>query len=124
MALVLSIFGIAFAASCVWLTVRIVNRREKWATWTLAFTVTGLPTLYVLSFGPACYFLRQELIPQWAWSTAPDREERMRCRESIPAWTVDPLKQFYSPLCWAAYGARHPIIYVPLRWEVELWTPI
>jgi H+/Cl- antiporter ClcA len=36
MAIALSIVGIAFAAFCVWLTVRIVNRRERWAKWTLA----------------------------------------------------------------------------------------
>jgi hypothetical protein len=42
----------AFAASCIWLTVRIINRRERWARWTLAVLV-GLPVLYVASFGPA-----------------------------------------------------------------------
>jgi hypothetical protein len=31
MVLVLSIFGVSFAAFCVWLTVRIVNRKERWA---------------------------------------------------------------------------------------------
>jgi type VI protein secretion system component VasK len=28
--------AVAFAAFCVWLTVRIVNRHERWAMWTLA----------------------------------------------------------------------------------------
>jgi hypothetical protein len=42
------------AAFCVWLGVRIVNRRERWAKWTAAGTVV-LPALYVLSFGPACW---------------------------------------------------------------------
>lgn len=47
--------AVAFAALCVWLSVRIVNRRERWAkrtAWALAF---GLPVLYVASFGPACW---------------------------------------------------------------------
>ncbi|MBI3865241.1 MAG: hypothetical protein HY290_25480 [Planctomycetia bacterium] len=44
-----------FAALCIWLTVRIVNRRERWAKWTQA-VVVGIPVLYVLSFGPACWF--------------------------------------------------------------------
>ena len=26
--------SVAFAAFCVWLTVRVVNRRERWAKWT------------------------------------------------------------------------------------------
>jgi hypothetical protein len=55
MTVTLSIFGIAFAAFCVWLTVRIINRRERWAKWTLAGVIVGLPVLYVASFGPACW---------------------------------------------------------------------
>ena len=54
MSILLSTLGVAFAAFCVWLTVRIVNRRERWTKWTLA-TVVGLPVLYVASFGPACW---------------------------------------------------------------------
>src|SRR6476661_2079389 len=54
MALAMPIFGSAFAAVSVWLTVRIVNRRERWTKWALA-VVVGLPVLYVASFGPACW---------------------------------------------------------------------
>ncbi len=50
-----AILAVSFAALCVWLIVRIVNRRERWAKWTLA-AVVGLPVLYVASFGPACWF--------------------------------------------------------------------
>ena len=46
--------AVAFAAFCVWLTVRTVNRRERWAKWTLT-TLACVPILYVLSFGPACW---------------------------------------------------------------------
>jgi hypothetical protein len=49
--------AIAFAAFCVWLTVRIVNRREKWAKRT-AWTVVVLLLLYPLSVGPASRFCR------------------------------------------------------------------
>ena len=62
MSLTLTIFGVAFAAFCVWLTVRIVGRRERWAKWTLA-TVVSLPVLYVASFGPACWLVDRELLP-------------------------------------------------------------
>jgi cytochrome bd-type quinol oxidase subunit 2 len=51
---VLPIVGVAYAAICVWLTVRIVNRREKWAKQTAA-VVAFVPILYVLSFGPVCW---------------------------------------------------------------------
>jgi hypothetical protein len=56
MAIALAIFGVSFAAFCVWLTVRIFNRRERWAKWTLA-AVVGVPMLYVASFGPWCWIL-------------------------------------------------------------------
>jgi hypothetical protein len=48
MAIALAIFGVAFAAFCVWLAVRIINRRERWAKWTLAVLIS-LPLIYVLS---------------------------------------------------------------------------
>jgi hypothetical protein len=56
MSILLPTLAIAFAAFCVWLTVRIVNRRERWAKWTFAVLI-GLPVLYVLSFGPWCWIL-------------------------------------------------------------------
>ena len=55
----------AFAAFCVWLTVRIVNRRERRAKWTLAGVII-LPTLYVLSVGPAMWLCGGEKsMPEW-----------------------------------------------------------
>jgi hypothetical protein len=54
MTILLPALAVAFAAVCVWLTVRIINRRERWAKWTLG-VVVGLPVLYALSFGPACW---------------------------------------------------------------------
>ncbi len=55
MALAMSIFVVAFAAFCVWLIVRVVNRRERWAKWTLAAALLGVPMLYLASFGPVCW---------------------------------------------------------------------
>jgi len=79
----LSIFGVIFAAVCLWLTVRIINRRERWAKWTLAGMV-GLPVLYVVSFGPAC---RLAAVPF-------SRYPRVA---AIPRTTwMNP----YRPLCW------------------------
>ena len=51
MSILTAALGTAFAAFCVWLTVRLVNRRERWAKCTaviLALTVVAYP----LSFGP------------------------------------------------------------------------
>jgi len=42
----------AYAAFCVWLAVRIVNRRERWARWAAVCALIALPFLYALSSGP------------------------------------------------------------------------
>ena len=61
MALALSIFGVAFAAFCVWLTVRIVNRRERWAKWTLAVAlIVGCPLAVVVQRARALQQARQQ----------------------------------------------------------------
>jgi hypothetical protein len=52
--ILLPTLAVALAAFCIWVAVRIVNRRERWAKRTLAL-VLGLPMLYALSFGPACW---------------------------------------------------------------------
>ena len=42
---------VAFAAFCVWLGVRVVNRRERWAKWTLpAATVLCLVMVYLAAY--------------------------------------------------------------------------
>jgi hypothetical protein len=55
MSIVLPALAVAFAAICVWLTVRVVNRRERWAKWTAV--AIGLSVFYVASFGPACWLI-------------------------------------------------------------------
>jgi multisubunit Na+/H+ antiporter MnhE subunit len=61
MDLALSIFGVAFAALCVWLTVRIINRRERWAKWTLAAAlVMGCPLAVVVKRAQAARQAQQQ----------------------------------------------------------------
>jgi hypothetical protein len=52
--IVLTALAVTFAATCVWLTVRIVNRRERWAKRT-AVAITVATILYMLSTGPAAW---------------------------------------------------------------------
>ena len=80
MRIVLPTLGVAFAA---WLTVRIINRRERRAKWTLA-SIVGLPVLYVASFGPAC---RLAATPFVKYPSA----------AQIPRATW---MNAYRPLCW------------------------
>lgn len=42
MSTLLPALAVAFAAFCVWLTVRIVNRKERWAIW-LAIVIVAYP---------------------------------------------------------------------------------
>jgi hypothetical protein len=51
-----------FIALCVYLTRRIVTRRERWAKRVLGATL-ALPVLYVASFGPAVWLVRSNTIP-------------------------------------------------------------
>src|SRR5262245_47986468 len=55
---ILSLTGVVLAAFFIWLTLRIVNR-ERWAKRMALVLVAGLPTLYVASFGPACWLTSQ-----------------------------------------------------------------
>ena|SRR5579864_1831371 len=55
MIILIAVLAFAFAAIGVWLTVRVINRRERWAKWTLAAVLLGVPVLYLASFGPVCW---------------------------------------------------------------------
>jgi len=68
MRIVLPALGVAFAALCIWLAVRIINRRERWARWTLA--LVGVPSLYLASFGPACWLTDAGVLPIGTTGTA------------------------------------------------------
>jgi len=97
MSILLTTLAVALAAFCIWLTVRIINRKEKWARWTLAGTIVGVPVLYVASFGPACW-----------WFSIPSGET------GNFRGTNDPLppvraRQMYWPIGWVAIRAPRPI---------------
>jgi hypothetical protein len=59
----MAIVAIAFVAFCLWLTVRVINRRERWAKWTLTAAIS-LPLMYVASFGPACWLSDRDVLPR------------------------------------------------------------
>jgi len=54
MKIILAALAVAFAAFCVWLAIRIFNRRERWAKWT-GMGLAGLMISYPLSIGPVCW---------------------------------------------------------------------
>jgi hypothetical protein len=73
----------AFAAFCVWLTVLIVNRRERCAKWTL---VAVALSLYPLSFGPIW----------WLASRGPFQAKGLA-------------RVVYRPLIWSAVNFKGPV---------------
>jgi hypothetical protein len=96
MAVALAIFGVTFAAFCVWLSVRIVNRRENWAK-RLAVVLVVVLAAYPLSWGPAISI------------TA-------RSRDS----THDAYREFYSPITWIYWNGPDPV-HDALFWYAALW---
>jgi hypothetical protein len=62
MEIIFLVLVVAYAACAVWLTVRIVNRREKWAKRT-AIALACLPIVYALSFGPVCWLAARPRVP-------------------------------------------------------------
>ena len=108
---VLPALGVMFMAFCIWLGVRIFNRRERWAKRT-AWGVVALLLLFPLSVGPASRFA--------AYTFDPGKE--------LPApreWMY-----IYWPIGWAAID-RTPLnnrskqsqVSQMIAWYLKLWIP-
>ena len=95
-----SVVALAFVALCVWLIIRIANRRERWAKRTLAITLC-LPVLYVLSFGPAAWLETHGYFGTW-WT---------HCCEVC----------FYYPLIWAQQNGPDAVRDAVV-WYAGFWT--
>ena len=93
--------GVAFVALVVWLTVRIINRREQWAKWTLAGTMIGVPILYVLGFGPICWLYHSD------WFADDD----------IP-FAIE--RHVYEPILWLDEEGPGPMR-IAIDWYAHLW---
>lgn len=104
MTFLLPILAVAFTALCVWLAVRIINRRERWAKWTLA-AVVALPVLYVASFGPACWLASQQVNPN---------HQNIKANHALV---------IYCPLATAIRDAPYSQIGRLLMWWMTLGTP-
>jgi putative exporter of polyketide antibiotics len=97
MAIVFAILGVLLAAFAVWLAVRIVNRREKWAIWTAVASGMVL-VVYPLSYGPAVLLSRRGLMP--------------KAVEDLLAW-------IYLPLAAVA-----PVTPEPMKGWFELYVSV
>lgn len=89
---VIAVCGAAFGAFTVWLTVRIINRRERWAMLTAACLATM--TLYSASFGPACWLCERSYL------------------DGRTVWLA------YRPLTWLSVCGPSPIAHA-IDWWAE-----
>jgi hypothetical protein len=94
MSTALLIVTVAFAAFAVWLAVRIVNRRERWAKRTAIFLPAVLLIGYALSLGPVCWWLASQVqFPEF--------------------WVGEPIfvraPRAYWPIGWLAKNGPRPI---------------
>jgi hypothetical protein len=94
MTIALPTLAIAFAAFCVWLAVRIVNRRERWAKWLAAGLM--LVVMYPLSSGPS----------RWVLVKAGD-----------PRWLTTPYIAVYSPLYTALARGPKPLFDAAVKYR-------
>jgi hypothetical protein len=98
MSVFIAVLGTAFAAFVVWLAVRIVNRRERWAKRT-ALLLVIVPTLYVLSIGP------------FVW---------LATRRYLPDMAVGAAGFFYGPVIWIGRDGPAPLK-EGIEWYVKPW---
>ena len=96
---VLAALGVVLAAFAVWLTVRIVNRHERWAI-RMAMGLVVVLVLYPLSFGPIHWFVNSRPL-----------EKR----------TLNSVATFYWPLRWMAENAD--VLDNSIRSDADLWSP-
>lgn len=94
MTILLPTLGVGLASFCVWLGVRIVNRRERWARRTAVLIV--VLAMYPLSFGPACLLCERGVLGQEA------------------AWLA------YRPIAWTFSNGHGPVRHAILVYA-NLW---
>jgi hypothetical protein len=82
MIIILPALAVSIAALLIWLTIRIVNRRERWAKWAAAGLILLVIAAYPLSVGPVLVF---------APSLRIRADEFYRC---------------YYPIYWASYRSE------------------
>lgn len=98
MAWAFAIFGVAFAAVCIWLMARLTNRgrRPGRRFWIVATLVVF--TAYPLSIGPATFLTSRGLLPGWA---------------------AGPVKSFCAPAHWLFQQSDWS--YEFMAWFLDFW---
>lgn len=115
---ILSVSAVAYLAVLLWLGVRIFNRRERWAKWTLVGAIFEVPLIYVLSIGPACWWVSRnghQWLPDHYWPVGYCGANSETARKFI---------------CWYAQIGMRPFgrVYVPNKFgwgfRIDNYVPI
>src|SRR5216684_8578353 len=93
MTILLPALAFAFAAFCIWLTVRIVNRRERWAKRTALGLAIAL-IAYPLSWGPALFVYHKLGEPHWMVGPMMVYEPVVRLLPLVPSWILKPFRAY------------------------------
>jgi hypothetical protein len=92
--------ALAISASSIWLGVRIINRRERWAVSVLAGAIVVVFAVYPLSIGPA---------------------SRLSHDPDCPDWIQHELPTFYGPVL-RLFGAMPDPLYDMAWGYIWLWN--
>lgn len=94
---ILASLAVAFAAFCIWLTIRIINRRERWVKQLAGKLAVAFVVYYPLSIGLGFWFMTCGWLPRWA---------------------AKGIAYFYGPIIFA--GKFRPIGDL-VDWYISLW---
>jgi hypothetical protein len=94
---VLGVLGLAFAAFCVWLGVRIADRRERWAKRTAVALAFAVLVLYPLSMGPVAWVYSALDWPDWMWTgIRVTYQPIIRAEQRGPDWIGETMVSYRS----------------------------
>jgi hypothetical protein len=105
------VLSFACAAFCVWLAVRIVNRRERWAK-RIAIGLIVVLFAYPLGFGPACWIssrINGDHSPLVSYLYGPVIPACRRCPKHVVRWA-----RWYSERGAAEFW----------KWQFSQWRKI
>jgi len=99
--------GALYAAACIWICVRLFNRRERWSKWT-ALALAIVPLLYVLSSGPlsmVAFHFRVVHSP----TVLPDGSSVVTATSEMDVSRWFPIA--YAPMFWASEQVAGDVVF-------------
>jgi hypothetical protein len=99
--------GALYAAACVWICVRLFNRRERWSKWT-ALGLAMAPLVYLLSSGPLSMVAFRSRVVHTP-TVMPDGSTAVTATSETGVSRWFPIA--YAPLFWASEQAQSDVVF-------------